>query len=44
MEYLDERGINAQLGEYLLAIADNKEQREYVKWLDDVKGFIEQKA
>ena len=39
-DYLEERGINGALGEYLLAIADNKEQREYLRWLGEVDEFV----
>ena len=39
-DYLQERGINAEFGEYLLALADNKEQREYTRWLGEVRKFL----
>lgn len=38
--YLEERGINADLGDYLLQLADNKEQTEYVRWLKQVHKFV----
>lgn len=41
LEYLKERSIDASLGEYLMVVADTKEQSEYVKWLDEVKNFVE---
>lgn len=31
--YLEERGIDAQLAQFLPTYVDYKEQREYVKWL-----------
>jgi complement component 1 Q subcomponent-binding protein len=39
--YLEERGIDAQLAQFLPTYVDYKEQREYVKWLGDVKTFVE---
>ncbi|KAI1624973.1 mitochondrial glycoprotein [Exophiala viscosa] len=39
--YLEERGIDAQLAQFLPTYVDYKEQREYVKWLGDVKSFVE---
>ena len=39
-DYLEERGINAELGDYLIAAADGKEQKEYLQWLKGIKGFI----
>jgi complement component 1 Q subcomponent-binding protein, mitochondrial len=38
--YLAERGIDATLGEYLLALSNDKEQREYMRWLQEVKAFV----
>ena len=39
-EYLEERGIDNELGDYLIAISEDKEQREYISWLDRVKNFV----
>ncbi|KAK7899749.1 Mitochondrial acidic protein mam33 [Exophiala xenobiotica] len=41
-KYLEERGIDAELAGFLFEYVDYKEQREYVKWLDDVKAFVEE--
>ena len=38
--YLEERGINAPMGDYLLQLAHDKEQREYMAWLRKVKTFV----
>jgi len=40
VEYLEERGIDAPLGEYLLEAADSKEQKEYLQWLGGIKSFM----
>ena len=34
--YLEERGVNADLGAYLLRLVHDKEQREYMHWLEKV--------
>lgn len=39
--YLDERGINAALAIFVPDYVDMKEQKEYVRWLESVKGFVE---
>ncbi|KAI9820825.1 MAG: hypothetical protein M1826_000850 [Phylliscum demangeonii] len=39
--YLDERGINTALALFVPDYVDYKEQREYLRWLGDVKSFIE---
>lgn len=41
VDYLEERGVNAELGRYILDYAEDKEQREYMKWLEGVKIFVE---
>ncbi|KAK9904699.1 hypothetical protein WJX75_000775 [Coccomyxa subellipsoidea] len=41
VDYLEERGVNAELGRYILDFAEDKEQREYMKWLAGVKKFVE---
>lgn len=38
--YLEERGITADLGEYLMQLVHDKEQREYMDWLEKVKNAI----
>jgi complement component 1 Q subcomponent-binding protein len=39
--YLDERGINSVLALFVPEYIDMKEQKEYMKWLENVKGFVE---
>jgi len=39
--YLDERGINTALALFVPDYIDMKEQREYLRWLSNVKGFVE---
>lgn len=41
-EYLAERGITPELGAYLLPLVHDKEQREYMNWLEGVESFIRQ--
>ena len=38
--YLDERGINTALAIFVPDYIDMKEQREYLRWLENVKGFV----
>jgi hypothetical protein len=37
--YLEERGITPELGEYLRFLIYDKEQREYLGWLQKVENF-----
>ena len=39
-QYLEERGITAELGEYLLHLTNDKEQREYMDWLERMAHFL----
>jgi complement component 1 Q subcomponent-binding protein len=39
--YLDERGINTALALFVPDYIDMKEQKEYLRWLENVKGFVE---
>lgn len=39
--YLDERGINTALALFVPDYIDMKEQKEYLKWLENMKGFVE---
>jgi complement component 1 Q subcomponent-binding protein len=39
--YLDERGINTALAIFVPDYIDMKEQKEYMRWLENVKGFVE---
>ncbi|CCU75819.1 regulatory protein SUAPRGA1 [Blumeria hordei DH14] len=38
--YLDERGINSALALFVPDYIDAKEQKEYVRWLENVKKFV----
>lgn len=40
-KYLEERGINTRLALFIPDYIDHKEQKEYVKWLNSVKTFVE---
>jgi complement component 1 Q subcomponent-binding protein, mitochondrial len=40
-KYLGDRGINAQLALFVPEYIDFKEQKEYVNWLKNLKGFLE---
>ncbi|KAI3402025.1 hypothetical protein diail_3999 [Diaporthe ilicicola] len=39
--FLDERGINSTLAVFVPDYMDMKEQREYLAWLNNVKGFVD---
>jgi len=39
--YLDERGINTALAIFVPDYIDMKEQKEYLRWLSNVKSFVE---
>mmetsp|Transcript_26111 Transcript_26111/g.34300 ORF Transcript_26111/g.34300 Transcript_26111/m.34300 type:complete len:254 (-) Transcript_26111:191-952(-) len=41
IQYLEERGINSNLGAWVVMYADYKEQREYMNWLEKVQSFVE---
>jgi len=38
--YLEARGVDEDLGEYLRWLLVDKEQREYTAWLEGVRGFV----
>ncbi|BGP24204.1 regulatory protein suaprga1 [Rhodotorula toruloides] len=40
-EYLEERGINSSLALLIPDLAEWKEQKEYVRWLEGIKGFLQ---
>jgi len=40
-KYLQERGINESLAIFIPEYAEYKEQKEYIKWLESVKGFVD---
>ena len=40
-QYLDERGINTALAIFVPDYIDMKEQKEYLRWLSNVKDFVE---
>jgi len=39
-EYLHERGVDYEFARFLFTVAIDKEQREYMNWLKDIKGFV----
>ena len=39
--YLDERGVNTALALFVPDYIDMKEQKEYLAWLENMKGFVE---
>lgn len=41
--YLESRGINEELAGFVCAYSEFKENNEYISWLDNMKGFFEQK-
>jgi len=38
--FLEERGVDADMGAYLLGLVNDKEQREYRSWLENVQKFL----
>ncbi|EJT75832.1 hypothetical protein GGTG_05761 [Gaeumannomyces tritici R3-111a-1] len=40
-QYLNERGVNSALAVFVPDYMDVKEQREYLTWLKNIKGFVE---
>lgn len=40
-KFLQERGVNESVALFIPEYAEWKEQQEYVKWLDGVKGFVD---
>ncbi|KAF9638550.1 Mitochondrial glycoprotein [Lasiodiplodia theobromae] len=39
-EYLDERGIDTRMALFIPDYIDYKEQKEYLKWLENLKNFV----
>ncbi|EOA89736.1 Mitochondrial acidic protein mam33 [Exserohilum turcicum] len=39
-KYLEERGINTRLALFIPDYIDHKEQKEYVRWLNNIKTFV----
>lgn len=39
-EYLTERGLDAELAEFIASYLEHKEQKEYVNWLNSVSKFL----
>lgn len=39
--YLEERGINTRMALFIPDYIDHKEQKEYIRWLNNVKSFVE---
>ena len=40
-DMLSERGVTPELGEYLMRLSEDKEQREYMGWLQRVADVIQ---
>ncbi|WVR07054.1 hypothetical protein IAU60_004093 [Kwoniella sp. DSM 27419] len=40
--YLAERGVDEALADFVLSYCEHKEQKDYVSWLDQVRGFVQQ--
>ncbi|KAJ9524054.1 hypothetical protein QJQ45_022453 [Haematococcus lacustris] len=40
LDYLEERGVNAELGEYMRLFARHKADLEYQAWLERVRDFV----
>lgn len=38
--YLEERGVNTELGQFVMDYSEDKEQREYMHWLRGVQNFL----
>ena len=43
LDFLEERGVTAELGAYLRSMHFDKEAEEYMSWLTKVKDFVAQK-
>lgn len=41
--YLEQRGINTEFGEFLMAAHEGKEHKEYMSWLSRVQSFLGRK-
>ncbi|KAF2660649.1 mitochondrial glyco protein [Lophiostoma macrostomum CBS 122681] len=39
-KYLEERGINTRMALFIPDYIDHKEQKEYIRWLNNVKNFV----
>jgi len=40
-KWLNERGVNETLGTFIPGYSEYKEQKEYVRWLENVKNFVQ---
>ncbi|KAF2752257.1 mitochondrial glyco protein [Sporormia fimetaria CBS 119925] len=40
-KYLEERGVNTRMALFVPDYIDHKEQKEYVRWLKNLKSFVE---
>lgn len=40
LDYLEQRGVTIELGQYLRSLCIDKMQREYQAWLTRVRGFV----
>ena len=38
--FLQSRGVDSDMGNYLLALVNDKEEREYKAWLGNVHSFL----
>ncbi len=41
--YLAARGVTEELGSYLFTLLYDKEQREYMRWLERLRKFVTSK-
>ncbi|KAK5780173.1 hypothetical protein RI543_002717 [Arxiozyma heterogenica] len=41
--YLESRGVNEELSEFICTYSEFKENNEYISWLEDMKGFFKNK-
>lgn len=41
--FLEERGISDDLAEFLHQYMKNKDKAEYIRWMEAVKSYVEQK-
>lgn len=40
-DFLEARGINDELAEYLHQYMKNKDKTEYIRWMETLKSFVE---
>ncbi len=44
LDYLEERGVTAELAEYLLELVHDKLEVEYMSWLERMQNFITKRS